>query len=167
VKTRSVPLSHKEQQRFLHEALPGRIAMIRQHLGNRTYPAMMVVALGARAVASFLGISRDRHTGELFMDERYYEHQDNSSYEVKIADLSGGRLVDPRKLPKAVQQQLAEGILEANVGFARLTFWSSSVDQTSSAAPTQDFLEQQYLRVQKFGEAVIALWEIAAKTITI
>jgi len=136
--------------------------MIREHLGKKTYASMMVVALSSRAVASFLGISRDRRTGRLFKDERYYEHDENSSYEVKIADL-----FDPRKLPDVVQEELAEGILEANVAFAHLTFWPSSTDQTPSAAATEDYIERQYSRVQRFGEAVIALWGIVAKTIKI
>jgi len=164
---RSVPLTLEEQRQFLQVALPGRITMIREHLGKKTYASMMVVALSSRAVASFLGISRDHRTGKLFKDERYYEHDENSSYEVKIADLSGGSLIDPRKLPDVVQTELAEGILEANVAFAHLTFWPSSTDQTPSAAATEDYIERQHSRIQRFGEAVIALCEIVAKTIKI
>ncbi len=66
-----------------------------------------------------------------------------------------------------VQKRLAEGILEANIAFAHLTFWPSSIDQTPSAAPTEDYRERQYSRVQQFGEAVVELWEIVAKTIKI
>jgi hypothetical protein len=66
-----------------------------------------------------------------------------------------------------VQQSLSDGILEANVGFAHLTFWPSQVDQTPTAAATAKYLDEQYLRVWSFADAVITLWESSGKKIKI
>jgi hypothetical protein len=162
--TRSVSLSAVEQKQFVDQAIPGRIAVIRDHLNDRSYSGMAVVALTSRAIAGFLGIGRDR-AGQLIKADDYYEHSRGQSYEVKIRDLAGGRLIDPQKLPQKVQQSLSDGILEANVGFAHLTFWPSQVDQTHTAAATAKYLGKQYLRVRSFAEAVITLWEISAKKI--
>jgi hypothetical protein len=140
--------------------------MIRDHLDDRGYVAMSVVALTSRAFATFLGIARAKG-GQLLTANDYYEHSPGVSYEVKIADLVGGRLIDPTTLPPKVQKALSDGILEANVGFAHLTFWPSSVDQTATAGATDQYLNEQYRRVRDFGEAVITLWEISAKTIKI
>jgi hypothetical protein len=164
--SRAAPLSPIEQKQLVEQAIPGRISVIRNHLDERSYSAMAVVALTSRALAGFLGIGRDR-SGQLVKAQDYYEHTPGLSYEVKISDLAGGRLIDPQKLPQKVQKTVSDGILEANVGFAHLTFWASSADQTSTAAATDKYLEEQYQRVRSFAQAVIALWEISAKTIRI
>ena len=163
---RAVPLSPIEQRQFVEHALPGRIRVIRNHLDDRSYSSMAVVALVSRALASFLGIACDR-SGRLVKASDYYEHTPGLSYEVKISDLTGGHLIDPQKLPDKVRKSLSEGILEANVGFAHLTFWPNSVDQTPSAAATNKYRDEQYQRIRSFAEAVIVLWEISAKTIRI
>ncbi len=163
---RAVPLSPIEQRQFVDEALPGRIRVIQGHLDDRSYLGMAIVALMSRALAGFLGIARDR-SGKLVKASEYYEHTSGSSYEVKISDLNGGQLIEPQKLPHKVQKTLSDGILEANVGFAHLTFWPSSVDQTPSAAATDKYRDERYQRIRSFAEAVIALWEISAKTIRI
>ena len=77
--------------------------MIRDHLDDRSYPAMSIVALTSRAFAGFLGIGRDK-SGQLFTASEYYEHSQGVSHEVKIADLAGGRLIDPTTLPAELRK---------------------------------------------------------------
>ncbi len=138
--------------------------MIRSHLKKRSYSGMAVVALTSRTVAEFLGIGRHQD-GRLFKSTSYFEHTAGKSYAVKTKDLSGGELVDPTKLPTDIQKILSDGILEANVAFAHLTFWPNSGDQTSRASATRKYKKEQYERVQKFGQTVISLWHDSAKKI--
>jgi hypothetical protein len=163
---RALPLSPSEQSQFLKEAIPGRICMIRDHFDDRSYSAMAVVALTSRAFAEFLGIKRGKD-GQLVRSKSYFEHSPGLSYEVKISDLTGGKLIDPKKLPANIQKVLSDGIREANLGSAHLTFWRSPVDQTASAGATKNYLDEQYERVRSFGDAVLTLWESAAKTISV
>src|SRR5260370_13574655 len=120
--SRTVPLSLIEQRQFIEHAMPGRIRMIRNHLKDRSYSGMAVVALTSRAVAEFLGVKR-RKSGQLVKSSTYFEHSPGLSYAVKIRDIAGGELVDPTKLSTGVQKVLSDVILEANVRFAHLTFW--------------------------------------------
>ena len=161
---RTVALTKIEQKQFIERALPGRINMIRSDLKKRSYSGMAVVALTSRAVAEFLGIARGKD-GKLFKSSSYFEHTTGKSYAVKIKDLPGGQLLDPTKLPADVQKILSDGIFEANVAFAHLTFWPSSVDQTSRASATRKYKKEQYERVQKFGQTVLCLWQDSAKKI--
>jgi hypothetical protein len=83
--SRTVPLSLIEQRQFIEHAMPGRIRMIRNHLEDRSYSGMAVVALTSRAVAEFLGVKR-RKNGQLAKSSTYFEHSPGLSYAVKIRD---------------------------------------------------------------------------------
>ena len=163
---RSIPLTDAQQEHILHDAIPWRIQIIRKCIGpeGNAFQNRTAAVLLSRAIAGFLGIRLGKNGLGLARDHEYYVHNDGCSWEVKIVDILGeDSFVDLDKLTSWDRRALEQGLAEANLAFAHITYWSDSGNQTSDGGPTADYQTEQRDKIKAFAEVVIRLFEEKAE----
>lgn len=157
--TRTCQLQQNEVRALVSRDFPGRINLIRRFVNdkNPSYELRIAAGVFARAFAGFFGIGLRK--GRLCRSSEYYEHIRGESSEVKVSDVDGGALVDPRSLPDADQRSLQEGLNEVNLAFAHQTFWSSTTHQTVAALPTPEYEEAHLAKIRALCRVVCSLYD--------
>lgn len=159
IKARTEKLLPTEQEHIVRRVIPARIACAREHLNRSpvTYGDLAVVGIFARSIASFLGLRRSRR-GTVAEDREYFKHDLGSSWEVKIADISGGAYVATSSLTPNDAATITEGILQTNTAFAHLTYWRNPSTQTSDHAASEAYNRERQEKLRRFLDCVERLF---------
>lgn len=168
-KRRRVQLSRAQQEHILQVAIPDRIRTIKACILDKAgaFSKRTAAVLLSRAIAGFLGIRLGKEGKGLARDQEYHVHIDGGSWEVKIIDIEGGSFVDLDKLTRGDRQAVEQGLAEANLAFAHITYWPDPGNQKPDGGPTTVYEKDQWEKIQAFAEVVIRLFEEKAKAVKI
>ena len=150
------PLTADQKTEFVNTHIPGRIRLIEQalrHIAN-SYYHFTVAAVHGRVLAQFLGLKLSK-SGTLGQDRKYFPHDGNHSYEVKLPDVCKLPLLDPASFSHKERRALEIGFDTINREVVHFTYWDTKPRHHALDTATGDYYAKLVARLRPFCEIVV------------